>query len=83
MTIDTKGLESGHRLDAKKYMWRPDLGAEIGWAPWSRLGLSVELGGSIGWQSPINTVYIADGYTPFDRGSRVSRGWLGVSWFRR
>ena len=80
MVVETRGLESGGRLAASKYMWRPDVGAEVGWAPWSRLGLSLDIGASIGWQSPIN--HAADGYFPFEQRSRVSKVWLGVSWLR-
>ncbi|MFN8572176.1 MAG: hypothetical protein U0132_08970 [Gemmatimonadaceae bacterium] len=80
ITADSRASLDGRVLSADRTLWGTTFGAEATWFPWpsSPVGLEAQL--SLGRMRPRQIEQIADGYTPFESGLRLTRVVFGIGW---
>jgi hypothetical protein len=74
-----RGLETGNRLDASKWLYAVGAGAAIRWRPLPVLPVQLQAGFHLQRLSPVSREEVVDGYTPFNDPFTVRRVELGVS----
>jgi hypothetical protein len=73
------GLRTGRTLHAEKTMVGYGIGGEVRVRVVEALPVYVRILGSMAWLSPWRSEVIADGYTPFNTGGRVSTLEVGLA----
>ena len=80
VSADTRGLDSGNRIGARKSLWGADVGLQGSWVPFARLPVALEGALALGGLRPPISEEVLDGYTPFNNGFIVRRARLGIAW---